>query len=68
MTALDSVPLWTPRPEAAQASPFRHLLKPRAGGVAFVVDAMGEGLHALLDVSIAYPGGRPTMFDLLAGR
>ena len=53
---------------AAQASPYRHLLKPRAGGVAFVVDAMGDALHALLDVTIAYPGGRPTMFDLMAGR
>ncbi|QDW67594.1 acyltransferase [Luteimonas granuli] len=59
---------FTPEKHAAQASPFRHLLKPRAGGVAFVVDAMGEGLHALLDVTIAYPGGRPTMFDLMAGR
>jgi len=59
---------FTPDKHAAQASPFRHLLKPRAGGVAFVVDAMGDALHALLDVTIAYPGGRPTLFDLLAGR
>jgi len=51
-----------------QGSPYRHLLKPRSGGVAFVVDAMGEGLHALLDVTIAYPDGRPTMTDLMGGR
>ena len=25
-----------------QQSPFRHLLKPKAGGIAFVLDAMGE--------------------------
>lgn len=59
---------FTPAKHARQASPFRHLLKPRSGGVAFVVDAMGEGLHALLDVTIAYPAGRPTMVELMAGQ
>ncbi len=53
---------------ARQDSPYRHLLKPRSGGVAFVLDAMGAGLQGLLDVTIAYPGGRPTMADLMAGR
>lgn len=56
---------FTPAKHAAQASPYRHLLKPRSGGAAFVIDAMGDGLHALLDVSIAYPGGRPSMMDLM---
>ena len=59
---------FTPEKHARQASPYRHLLKPKAGGVAFVVDAMGDALHAVLDVTIAYPGGRPSMMDLLAGR
>ena len=51
-----------------QGSPYRHLLKPKSGGVAFVLDAMGQGLHAILDVTIAYPGGKPGMMDLLADR
>ena len=51
-----------------QGSPFRHLLKPKSGGVAFVLDAMGQGLHALLDVTIVYPGGIPSMLDLMANR
>ncbi|WP_202842348.1 acyltransferase [Luteimonas saliphila] len=59
---------FTPAKHARQDSPYRHLLKPKSGGVAFVLDAMGEGLHAILDVTIAYPGGRPTMVDLLANR
>jgi 1-acyl-sn-glycerol-3-phosphate acyltransferase len=59
---------FTPEKHARQGSPFRHLLKPKAGGVAFVVDAMGDALHAMLDVTIAYPGGRPTMIDLMGGR
>ena len=58
----------TPAKQAAQAAGYRHLLKPKSGGVAFVIDAMGAGLHAILDVTIAYPGGRPSLADLLAGR
>src|SRR5690606_16322578 len=51
-----------------QSSPFRYLLKPKSGGVAFVLDAMGQGLHALLDVTIVYPKGIPSMLDLMANR
>jgi 1-acyl-sn-glycerol-3-phosphate acyltransferase len=51
-----------------QGGPYAHLLRPKAGGVAFVLEAMGDALHAVLDVTIAYPGGTPTMVDLLAGR
>ena len=52
----------------AQQSPFRHLLKPRAGGIAFVIDAMGEQLKTLVNVTIHYPDGRPSFWDLLCGR
>ena len=59
---------FTPEKHAGQVSPYRHLLKPKSGGVAFVLEAMGEGLHAILDVTIAYPGGRPSMIELMADR
>lgn len=59
---------FTPEKHAAQLSPFRHLLKPKSGGVAFVIDAMGDSLHAILDVTIVYPGGRPSLVDLIGGR
>ncbi|OOG40789.1 acyltransferase [Rhodanobacter sp. C05] len=52
----------------AQSSPYRHLLRPKAGGVAFVLDAMGDALHAILNVTIVYPNGPCTMMDLIAGR
>lgn len=52
----------------AQSSPYRHLLRPRAGGLAFVLDAMGDALHAMIDVTIVYPGGPHTMMDLIVGR
>lgn len=51
-----------------QSSPFANLLRPKAGGVAFVLGAMGEGLQAILDVTLVYPYGRPTIADLLADR
>ncbi|MBI6899960.1 acyltransferase [Pseudomonas putida] len=51
-----------------QQSPYRHLLKPKAGGVAFVLAALGEQLDALLDVTIVYPGNKaPGFWDLLNG-
>ncbi len=53
---------------AAQDSPFRHLLKPRAGGTAFVLDAMGESLDTLVDVTITYPDGANKLGDLFANR
>ena len=49
-------------------SPYKHLLKPRAGGTAFVFGAMGEMIHTMLDVTIVYPGGRPGIWDYLCGR
>ena len=59
---------FTPAKHAAQGAPYQHLLKPKSGGVVFVLDAMGDGLQAILDVTIAYPGGRPSLLDLLADR
>ena len=51
-----------------RASPFQHLLKPKAGGIAFVLDAMGEQLRTLVNVTIHYPDGRPTFWCLLSGK
>jgi 1-acyl-sn-glycerol-3-phosphate acyltransferase len=59
---------YTTQKHALQASPFEHLLKPKAGGVGFVLDAMGGALHSLLDVTIVYPHGRPTFAALFGNR
>ena len=40
-----------------QGSPYLHLLKPKAGGAAFTLKAMGGQLHTLLDFTIIYPPG-----------
>jgi 1-acyl-sn-glycerol-3-phosphate acyltransferase len=59
---------FTPAKHARQAAPHAGLLLPRAGGIAFVLEAMGELLDAVVDVTIAYPHGRPSMIDLFTGR
>lgn len=54
-----------------QNSPFRHLLRPRSGGVAFVLDALCDSIDTIVDVTIAYPGferERPGLLDLCANR
>lgn len=57
------------RPKHAQTkSPYEHLLLPRAGGVAFVLGAMGSQFHSMLDVTVAYPQGTGGMWDLCCGR
>lgn len=60
---------FTAAKHAAQASPYSDLLKPKAGGVAFVLAAMGEQLDAILDVTVVYPGNRiPGFWDMLCGQ
>jgi len=59
---------FTPEKHQRENSPYKHLLKPRAGGTAFVFGAMGEMIHTMLDVTIVYPGGRPGIWDYLCGR
>jgi len=59
---------FTPGKHERQKSPYRHLLKPKVGGVAFVLETMGETLRSIIDITIVYPDGRPTLTDLLSGR
>nr|WP_315464225.1 acyltransferase [uncultured Rhodoferax sp.] len=51
-----------------QQSPYPHLLKPKAGGLALALQAMGDKFDSILDVTIYYPDGVPTFWDFLCGR
>lgn len=59
---------FTPQKQAQQQSPYRHLLKPKAGGMAFTLSVLGNQMHSLLDTTIVYPGGTPTFMDFCSGR
>ncbi len=37
-----------------QESPFKNLLKPKAGGIAFALEVLGEQMDGLLDTAIVY--------------
>ena len=50
-----------------QHSPYRHLLKPKAGALALALNALGGKFDALLDVTIVYPDGVPTFWQFLCG-
>lgn len=59
---------FTPAKHAKQQSPYRHLLKPRAGGFAFTLSALGDKLNSLLDVTIVYPQGPQGFWAFLCGK
>jgi len=52
----------------SQQSPYVHLLKPKAGGMALALNAMGDKFQAILDITIVYPDGTPTFWDFLQGK
>lgn len=51
-----------------QESPYRHLLRPRPGGIAFVLASLGDQLDAVFDVTIAYPRAEVTFWQFINGR
>ena len=59
---------FTPSKHERQRSPYRHLLRPKAGGFAFVLGAIGDQLRSMIDVTIVYPEQRPSFWDFLCGR
>lgn len=59
---------FTPAKRDAQGSPFRHLLRPKSGGLAFAVDAMGAQFAGVIDVTLAYhPTRRSQLWGFLCG-
>ncbi len=59
---------FTPAKHEAQRSPYRHLLKPKVRGLAMALAVMGDRFTSYLDVTIVYPQGTPSFWDLLCGR
>lgn len=54
--------------KAQQSSPYSHLLKPKAGGISFIINAMGQQINSLLDVTIVYPEKNHSLWDFLCHR
>lgn len=59
---------FTAAKHASQQSPYRHLLRPKAAGLALAVQTLGDKFSSLLSVTIVYPNGIPTFWDFLCNR
>lgn len=51
-----------------QKSPYTYLLKPKAGGISFIISSMGQQIKDLLDVTIIYPKEEHSLWDFLCKR
>ena len=61
---------WTRRTSAKQlnqSSDYKNLLRPKIGGIEYVIKDMGDNLHKLIDVTIVYPDGTPTFWQFVKG-
>lgn len=59
---------FTDKKKERQQSPFKHLLKPHAGGVAVVIQELHETLAGIINVVIHYPKKVPNLWDFACGR
>ena len=60
---------FTKQKHQRQNSPYRHLLRPKAGGIAFTLSAMGEQFTNLLDMTIVYPDApEDILFGVMNGK
>jgi 1-acyl-sn-glycerol-3-phosphate acyltransferase len=54
--------------QKSQDSPYKHLLRPKYGGVGQVLYSFDDALDALIDVTICYPDGIPTVWQYISGQ
>ncbi|EWG98850.1 acyltransferase [Halomonas sp. BC04] len=59
---------FTPVKRDLQNSPFRHLLRPKAGGIAQVLNLLGDRLSGILDFTLRYENPKPTFWGFLCGQ
>ena len=52
----------------SQNSPYKMLLRPKAGGFSRTLEIMGEQMDTIVDVTLFYPDGNVGFIDLLAGK
>jgi 1-acyl-sn-glycerol-3-phosphate acyltransferase len=59
---------FTREKQSDQDSPYTNLLRPRIGGIGFVIASLGEQLEAILDVTLIYPHADMSTWDFVSGR
>jgi 1-acyl-sn-glycerol-3-phosphate acyltransferase len=59
---------FTEKKRKKQNAPYRHLLNPKAGGLALLLNSMGDKFRSMLNITIVYPEAVPNFWDFLCGR
>jgi len=59
---------FTTKKQQQQQSPYQYLLRPKAGGIAFALAALGEQFHKIINVTIIYPKNKINAWDFLCGK
>lgn len=59
---------FTPQKQQQQHSPYQYLLKPKSGGAAFALQALGSEMQYVLDVTVFYPEGAPSFVEFWSGK
>ncbi len=58
---------FTEQKRRARNSPYRHLLPPKAGGIAFVLATMDKQIGHIIDTTIIYHGGKSGLWAYFTG-
>jgi len=58
----------TPKKQHNQHSPFKYLLKPKAGGIAFILSAMQGQIDTILNTTITYPTRKHITWNFFKGK
>lgn len=59
---------FTEEKRRSQNSPYRHLLRPRYGGIGQVLYSFDDALDYVIDATIVYPDGVPTVWQYVSGQ
>jgi len=59
---------FTTQKHQQQQSEYKFLLKPKAGGIACVLQELHKEIKGIVDVSLFYPNKNVTLWDLYTGR
>lgn len=58
----------TEKKRLQKGSPYQNLMRPKAGGLSFVLNSIGDQFDALLDVTLIYPANwKPNFWRYLCG-
>ena len=59
---------FTPEKHQQQNSPYKHLLKPKAGGISLVLNSLQTRIKEIINVTVVYPKGPNGFWDFICGR